>query len=611
MTVGASALMDDAWGRLAFAAALFAVDPLQSGVSLRAAPGPARDAWLALLRDYLPIAAPVTRAPVNIADDRLLGGLDIAATLRAGRPIAETGLLARSHGGVLVLAMAERQSARTAAHIAVALDRGGIALAREGLAARQDARIGVVALDEGQGDDERPPAALLDRLAIHLDLAGARPWAGVPGLIAPSEVAAARALLAKVATPPEAIATLVSVAARFGVDSLRAPLLALRVARAACALRAASIVEEIDLEIAARFVLAPRATCLPAPPQDNASEDNASQDNDKPDNDKPDSDKPEKDARSGSAADTPQNDNHGRNRQTPEDIVVAAACAALPADILARLAGGDVRSGSSPRSGQSGATRVSSRRGRPLGARRGALREGRLSLIDTLRAAAPWQTLRRLERLGAERQALHVHPDDFRITRFRERRETVAIFVVDASGSSAMRRLAEVKGAIEMMLADCYVRRDSVALVIFRGERAEILLPPTRALARARRLLAATPGGGGTPLAHGLDMAATLAESVRRKGMTPLVALLTDGKANIDRTGAPGRARALVDALQAAQRLRLSGCAAIAIDTSPAASGADAPTLKIAEAMKARYLRLPFVDAARLSEAVRAAATAP
>jgi magnesium chelatase subunit D len=600
MTDGASALMDDAWGRMAFAAALFSVDPLQSGVLLRAAPGPARDAWLALLRNYLPDAAPLTRAPVNIADDRLLGGLDIAATLRAGRPIAEAGLLAQSHGGVLVLAMAERQSARTAAHIAGALDRGGIALAREGLAARQDARIGVVALDEGQGEDERPPAALLDRLAIHLDLAGVRPWAGVPSLIAPSQVAAARAQLAKVTTPPEAIATLVGVAARFGVDSLRAPLLALRVARAACALRAASTVEEIDLEIAARFVLAPRATCLPATPQESASQDSASQE----------SDSPETDAGSAGAPDAPKNDNHGRDRPSPEDIVVAAACAALPADVLARLASGDVHSGLSPRSGHSGAARVSSRRGRPLGARRGALREGRLSLIDTLRAAAPWQSLRRRERPDAERLALHVLPDDFRITRFRERRETVAIFVVDASGSSAMRRLAEVKGAIEMMLADCYVRRDSVALVIFRGKQAEVLLPPTRALARARRVLAATPGGGGTPLAHGLDMAATLAESVRRKGQTPLVALLTDGKANIDRTGAPGRARALVDAMQAAQRLRLAGCAAIAIDSSPAASGADAPTRKIAEAMKARYLRLPFVDAARLSEAVRAAATA-
>jgi magnesium chelatase subunit D len=601
MTDGASALTEDGFAQMAFAAALFALDPLQSGVALRAAPGPTRDAWLALLRGYLPDDAPLRRVPVNITDDRLLGGLDLAATLRAGRPIAETGLLAQAHGGVIMLAMAERLNARTAAHIAAALEAGRIEPARAGLASGQNARFGVVALDEGLDVDERPPAALLDRLALHLDFTGVRPCADTAQVIAPAQIAAARARLAEVTTPPQSIATLVAVAARFGVSSLRAPLLALRVARAACALRGASVVGDGDLEVAARFVLAPRATCLPAPPQENAPAES----------DSPESDTQEQERPAATETDSPQNDNRDRYEQTQEEIVVAAACAALPADVLSRLANPDTSRGSSPRSGHSGAARVSPRRGRPLNTRRGALRDGRLSLIDTLRAAAPWQSLRQRERPDAPGLALHVRPDDFRITRFRERRETVAIFVVDASGSSAMRRLAEVKGAIELMLADCYVRRDSVALIVFRGEQADLLLPPTRALARARRLLAAAAGGGGTPLAHGLDLAATLAGSISRKGQTPLVALLTDGKANIDRAGAPGRAQALADALKAAQRLRLEGCAAIAIDSSPAISGADTPTRKIAEAMQARYLRLPLVDAARLSQAVRMAATKP
>jgi len=107
---------------------------------------------------------------------------------------------------------------------------------------------------------------------------------------------------------------------------------------------------------------------------------------------------------------------------------------------------------------------------------------------------------------------------------------------------------------------------------------------------------------------NALDAAAALADSVRRKGQTPLVVLLTDGKANIDRAGAPGRARAFDDALLAARGLGGAGYAALAIDSSTVASGADTPTRKIADAMKARYLRLPFVDAARLSQAVRAAA---
>lgn len=594
MTSGAIAQPEDACAQARLAAALFAIDPLQTGVSLRAAPGPARDAWLALLRDYLPEAAPMRRAPLAIADDRLLGGLDIAATLRAGRPIAETGLLAQTHGGVLLLAMAERLGGATAARIVATLDTGRVDLARDGFAAQQEACIGVVALDEGHDDDERPPAALLDRLAIHLDLAGLRPCgteARNTGAqtITPDDIATARARLADVVMPHEAIASLVAVAARLGVESLRAPLLARRVARAACALRGSRVVEEVDLEIAARLVLAPRATCLMAPQEAQSPE--APQDSGETD------------------PGEPQNDNRWRDQQALDDIVIAAARAALPADLLARLESGDIVRAPSPRCGHSGATLISPRRGRPLNARRGALREGRLSLIDTLRAAAPWQKLRRSDaRDDAASLVVHVRADDFRITRFRERRGTAAIFIVDASGSLAMQRLAEVKGAIELMLADCYVRRDSVALIAFRGKDAEILLPPTRSLARAKRLLAAMPAGGGTPLAHGLDAAGSLADAVRRKGQTPLLVLLTDGKANIDRAGAPGRARAFEDALLSARRLGGAGYAMLVVDSSAIAGGADAPTRKIADAMQARYLRLPFVEAARLSQAVRAAA---
>ncbi len=109
------------------------------------------------------------------------------------------------------------------------------------------------------------------------------------------------------------------------------------------------------------------------------------------------------------------------------------------------------------------------RRGRPIGTRRGELSAGaRLNVIETLRAAAPWQKLRRQEMPGAAARVL-VRSSDFRITRFQQRTESTAIFVVDASGSAALNRLAEAKGAVELLLADCYVRRDQVALLAFRG----------------------------------------------------------------------------------------------------------------------------------------------
>ena len=191
--------------------------------------------------------------------------------------------------------------------------------------------------------------------------------------------------------------------------------------------------------------------------------------------------------------------------------------------------------------------------------------------------------------------------------RYRQRRVATTIFVVDASGSLAMHRLAEVKGAIELLLADCYVRRDHVALIAFRGQGGEIVLPPTRSTARARNALTGLPGGGGTPIASGLDLALTLAAASRRKGQTPLIVLMTDGRANIGRDGAPGRPQAVRDALDAARRIRSDEIAALAIDTAPASSRDEAPARALAEAMDAAYLKLPLADAARVNAAVRQA----
>ena len=200
---------------------------------------------------------------------------------------------------------------------------------------------------------------------------------------------------------------------------------------------------------------------------------------------------------------------------------------------------------------------------------------------------------------------IQVRIEDFHVTRYRQRSETTTIFAVDASGSSASNRLAEAKGAVELLLADCYVRRDSVAVLAFRGKTSELLLPPTRSLVRAKRSLSALPGGGGTPLAAGIDAAEALAASVQRRGGTPVIVLLTDGRANVGRDGLGGRARAEQEALEAATLLKLSGRTVLLVDTSPR----PAPLAQaLATAMSARYLPLPYADAALLSRAVQAVA---
>jgi magnesium chelatase subunit D len=587
------------WTDAQLAAALFAVDTAGTGgIVVRALAGPVRDAWLAQLRALLPAGAPVRRVPVHVTDGRLLGGLDLAATLQAGRPVAERGVLSESDGGVMILAMAERLEASTAARVAAALDAGEVALERDGLALRVPARFGVVALDEGAAEDERPSRALLDRLAFHLDFSaismrevdaavGLRSGAGA--------VAAARARLAEVEAGNDIVSALCATAVALGIDSLRAPLLALRVARAAAALAGRNAVTEADAATAGRLVFAPRATVLPAPEQE-AGEESADAATEPAGGDRsgPQSGDPEQESDVPAEPDRPL-----------EDVVLAAAEAAIPAGLLLqlRMPGGVMRARAA---GRAGALQRGGARGRPEGVRRGELRAGaRLSVIETLRAAAPWQPLRCREAAGdRQRPRIEVRREDFRVTRYRQRAQTTTIFVVDASGSAALHRLAEAKGAVELLLADCYVRRDRVALLAFRGRGAELLLSPTRSLARAKRSLAGLPGGGGTPLAAGIEAALVLADAVRRKGDTPTLVLLTDGRANIARDGAAGRARAEAEALVAARAMRAAGFAVLLVDTAPRPETLAA---RLSAEMGARYLPLPHAGAVALAAAVKAA----
>jgi magnesium chelatase subunit D len=577
------------------AAALFAVDPAGTGgVLVRALAGPVRDTWLAQLRAALPAETPVKRVPAHVTDDRLLGGLDLAATLQSGRPVAQRGLLAEADGGVAILAMAERITVSAAARVTAALDTGAVAVERDGLALRLPARIGVVALDEGMTDDERPPAALAERLAFHVDLTGVGAYDTARGVPDADFIAAARARLPGVTVGADVLEALCATALTLGIDSIRAPLLALRVARASAALGGRDTVTEADAALAGRLVFAARATTLPAPPEAEAQ---------------PPEPPPE-------AAEPPSDNAEQENAAQPEgpleDVVLAAALAAMPPGQLALLKLALERRGRAKSAGRAGARQQARLRGRPAGIRRGDPRAGsRMNVIATLTAAAPWQPLRRREREAAglmHAGRIDVRSDDFRITRFKSRTQTTTVFVVDASGSSALHRLAEAKGAVEHLLAECYVRRDRVALIAFRGAGAELLLPPTRSLVRAKRSLAGLPGGGGTPLAAGLDAAAAMADAIRRRGDTPVVVVLTDGRANVARDGAPGRERAEADAFAAARGLQALQPSALLLDTSPRPQ---ALAGQLAVAMGARYLALPHADGATVSRAVRVANGAP
>lgn len=589
------------WDDAVQAALLLATNPAGlGGVSVRAGAGPVRDRWLALFGELM-AGQPLRRVPLHINDERLVGGLDLAATLQRGRPVAARGLLAEADGGAVVLAMAERLATSTVSRLTAVLDTGELVLERDGVSARSAVRLGVVALDEGL-DDEHVPAALLDRLAFLLDLTEVS-HSGVTDPL-PTDwaqaVAAARPRVRQVQATDDTVQALCHAAMALGIDSLRTTLLAVQVARTAAALAGRLHTSPEDAAGAARLVLAPRATVFPPPdPSDAPQEDPA----DGPDRPEPDEPAPAPDSPSAPPPEA---------QQEPglEDQVLEAAKAAIPAGLLARLQQAELQRQRGAAAGKAGAMQSSGRRGRPAGVRAGAPdHKTRLNVIETLRAAAPWQRLRQAQRAQmpgpTTARRVEVRSQDFRVTHHQQRTATTTLFVVDASGSAALTRLAETKGAVELLLADCYVRRDRVAVLAFRGTACELLLPPTRSLVRAKRSLAGLPGGGGTPLALAIDTATLLALAIQKKGETPVIVLLTDGLANINRLGQPGRTEAQQDALASAAQLRATGMTVLLVDTSPRPQP---QAQAVASAMRAVYLPLPYAGPVALSEAVKATA---
>ena len=607
MTANADHLSDEdqdsLWQQAVQVAVLLAIDPgALGGVRIRASAGPVRDAWLNLLRSLMSPSRWV-RMPISITDERLLGGLDLSATLATGRPVLQHGLLAEADRGTLILSMAERLPTATAARLTQVMDERAVVLERDGLAERRPTRFAVVALDEGLSEEESLSPALRDRLAFELDLRPISPRRvndiDMQQMMAGSidDIVAARAGLAGIEVPDEVLRVLCGTALVLGVDSMRASIMARAVACASAALMGNQTVSDDDARLAATLVLSPRATRMPPAPEQEQDQ-------------QPEEQPPEQ-SMDDESPDNPDDDQQDDETSPPdpseikamEDRVLDAAKAAIPAGLLSQLFAGSLQQRAS--SGKSGAMVKGGQRGRPSGSRRAQPAHGsRLHLIDTLRAAAPWQKIRKAT-LGPEaQQRVQVRSDDFHIARIKQKTATTTLFVVDASGSSALHRLAEAKGAVELLLADCYVRRDQVALIAFRGKVAELLLPPTRSLVRAKRSLSGLPGGGGTPLATAIDTAASVAEGLRRRGQSPVVVLLTDGRANVARDGSGGRERAQSEATQAARQLAALQVPLLFIDTSPKPQEAAA---QLAGAMRARYIPLPYAGAAAVSLAVRAA----
>lgn len=553
----------DPWAQVGLALVLLAIDPKGlRGLWLRGRAGPVRDRVM----DALAPLSPRKLHPF-MPEDALSGGLDLSATLALNSLQRHDGLLSRD--GFLMLTMAERCPPGLAVRLGQALD------ARPGLA--------LIALDEAAEEGEGLPQALADRLALFLDIGGFG-WSDTAEIqLDASRIAAAQARLGVIPLSPDALEQLTRVAHGLAIDSLRAPWLALIAARAHAAWRGGQALSEDDLRVGVELVLAQRARALPqdAPPDETP----------------PPPEPPENDPDESRERDSTE-------PQIPDDLLIDAAFAALPPGLLARLQAAKAARAAAGNSG-AGAVRKSMARGRPIPSRPGKPGSGaRVDVIATLRQAAPWQPMRRAARADPPEGRLLLMPDDIRIKRYRDRTDRVLIFVVDASGSAAVARLAEAKGAVEIMLAEAYSARDHVALVTFRGDTAELALPPTRSLVQAKRRLAGLPGGGATPLAGAMQVAFEAALQARGRGMSPTLAFLTDGRGNIALDGTANRVQAAEDATTLARAIAARAIPALVIDTSLRPK----PQLsELTATMNAMRIVLPRADARAMAATLGAA----
>jgi magnesium chelatase subunit D len=571
---------------------LLAVEPRLRGIAFAGPAGSGKSALLHGLAALLP-DLPFEMLPLGSDEEALLGGLDLEATLARGARVVRHGLLARADGGLLAAEDCNLLPEGTVNLLLGALDAGEVRIEREGLSLRSPCRLRLVAtFDPAEGP---PRAHLLDRVGLIVPLPRLAP-AGARGEIvrrhlSPAAdlweedlavlrdvIAVARASLGDIRLSEPQARELTRAAVALGVQGHRADLFAQLAARASAALALRDTVQREDLELAVRLVLVPRATQQPTAP---------------PTEPPPATETPPQSSED-SPPDPPTEPPADGDVELTEEVLAALAID-LP-DVLATLPFRSARGG---RSGSRGST--DGTRGRHVTSVPGTPREGRLDVIATLRAAARWQ---RLRPHGVRRVV--VRGEDIRIKRFRDKAGALFVFAVDASGSMALNRMRQAKGAVHALLERAYVNRDRVALMSFRGQGAELLLPPTGSVELLRRAVDQIPTGGGTPLAATLVAALEVAQQARRRGLHNVVlVLLTDARANVglkaDRAGVEEELR------QLALLTAASGLKALVIDTQRSYLS-QGSAQKLATWLGGQYLYLPGASGATIAAAAQSAA---
>ena len=396
------------------------------------------------------------------------------------------------------------------------------------------------------------------------------------------KVGAARKNLEKVVIKKDILSHLINCSDLLGITDSKIAYKALKTAKAICSLKEKLSVSRDDVNQAVSLVMIQKAKRIPEI-NDMDEQTQSKQSEEKNEESSPDQTNLEKELLN-------------------KEMLIESIKANLPKDLIEQIIKNKLQTRQSGDSVGSGEKNKNFKFGRPLPSiGRKYSSDKKIDLISTLTKAIPWQKIRK-KAIKTNKKGLIFYPDDITIKQFDQKSERVLIFIVDSSGSNAIGRLAEAKGAVEILLSDAYAKRDNVALISFGGDDAKTLLPPTRSLVAAKKKLGALTGGGGTPLARGLLEANNLALSAKNRNIKPVLILLSDGKSNLGLNGEPNREIAMRDSLKIASTIKENGLTSIFIDTSKREQQV---AKDLASNLNGKYFPLPKANSESISNTIK------